>query len=117
MSSNDTPAKPILRQLFDAAEREVAPRLEQLVRTERFAIAAGLASQVQRTVQKQARRSTRRMLHLLNLPAGTDVSRILNEIGQLKQQVRDLTEQLDQKEAALHAVTPRTQRSARSRPA
>lgn len=117
MISNDTPGKPVLRQLFDAAEREVAPRLEKLVRTEQFAVAAGLASQLQRKVQQRASRSTRQMLHLLNLPAGTDVSRILNEIGQLKLQVRELTAQLEQKEAALHAVTPRTQRSARSRPA
>ena len=31
------------------------------------------------------------MLHRLNLPAGTDVSRILNELGQLKRQVRELS--------------------------
>ena len=41
-------------------------------------------------------RSTRRVLHRLNLPAGTDVSRILNEIGQLRVQVRELSAELDE---------------------
>ena len=103
--------------MFDSVEREIAPRLERLVRTEQFAVAAGLASQVQRTLQRQASRSTRRVLHMMNLPAGTDVSRILNELGQLKQQVRDLKDQLERKEAELDAIAPRSQRTARPRSA
>ena len=39
------------------------------------------------------------MLHLLNLPAATDVKRLLTEIGRLQEQVRDLQRQLDLKEA------------------
>ena len=46
-------------------------------------------------------RSTRRALHALNLPAGTDVTRILNELGQLKRQVRELSSQLDEAQAEL----------------
>ena len=41
------------------------------------------------------------MLHALNLPAGTDVTRILNELGQLKRQVRELSTQLDAAQAEL----------------
>jgi hypothetical protein len=129
------PPAPVLRQVFDAVERGVAPRLERLVRTEQFAVAAGLASQVQHALQRQASRSTRRMLHLLNLPAGTDVTRILNEIGQLKKQVRDLTAQLDDARAQARrtggarphpdqeveldvvVVAPRPRRAARARSA
>jgi len=121
MSSNQPaatpPGTPVLRQVFDSVEREIAPRLEKLVRTEQFAIAAGLVNQLQRVVQQQAGRSTRRALHMLNLPAGTDVSRILNEIGQLRQQVRDLQDELARKEEELDAVAPRSQRTARPRSA
>ena len=48
-------------------------------------------------------RATRRVLHRLNLPAGTDVSRILNEIGQLRVQVRELSAELDEARSQLAA--------------
>ena len=88
-------APPKWRQTFDAIEREVTPRLDRVIRSEQFAVATGLAAQVQRRVAKQAARNTRRVLHMLNLPAGTDVSRLLNEIGQLKAQVRTLSSQIE----------------------
>ena len=92
-------------------ERQVAPRLESLVQSEQFAVAVGLAAHVQRSVEGEMARTTRRVLHRLNLPAGTDVSRILNEIGQLRVQVRHLTEELEDAKAEL-AERPRAVRSA-----
>ena len=47
------------------------------------------------------------MLHRLNLPAGTDVSRILNEIGQLRVQVRELSAELDEARAELAVASRR----------
>ena len=38
------------------------------------------------------------MLHRLNLPAGSDVTRLLNEIGELRKQVRQLTAELAARE-------------------
>ena len=93
--------QPSWRQGFDAVEKQLSPRLEALVQSEQFAIAVGLASRVQRAVEGEMSRSTRRVLHRLNLPAGTDVSRILNEIGQLRVQVRELSAELDEARAEL----------------
>jgi polyhydroxyalkanoate synthesis regulator phasin len=104
------PETPTWRQGFDAVERQLSPVLEELVQSESFAVAVGLAARVQRAMQDQASRSTRRVLHALNLPAGTDVARILNELGQLQRQVRDLSAQLDEAQAELQqarASTPR----------
>jgi hypothetical protein len=95
------PETPPWRQGFDAVERQLSPVLEGLVQSEQFAVAVGLAARVQRVVQDQAARSTRRVLHALNLPAGTDVTRILNELGQLTRQVRELSTQLDTAQAEL----------------
>jgi hypothetical protein len=92
---------PPWRQGFDAVERQVTPRLETLVQSEQFAVAVGLAARVQRAVEGELARTTRRVLHRLNLPAGTDVSRILNEIGQLRVQVRELTAELEDAKAEL----------------
>ena len=92
---------PTWRQGFDAVERQVSPRLESLVQSEQFAIAVGLAARVQRMFEGEMSRNTRRVLHRLNLPAGTDVTRILNELGQLRMQVRELSAELDDARAEL----------------
>ena len=76
------------------------------MQSEQFAIAVGLAARVQRAVEGEMARTTRRVLHRLNLPAGTDVSRILNEIGQLRVQVRALTDELEEARAQLAEAAP-----------
>ncbi|MET0327027.1 MAG: hypothetical protein ABW219_17560 [Ilumatobacteraceae bacterium] len=111
----EPPETPPWRQGFDALERQLSPRLEALVQSEQFAVAVGLATRVQRALQEQATNSTRRVLHGLNLPAGTDVARILNELGQLKRQVRELSTQLDDAQAELR--TARTTPAAATRTA
>src|SRR5689334_19616043 len=90
--------RPAWRQGFDAIEAAIAPRLEELVRSEPFQIAAGLVSSAQRDAQQRAERTMRRALHLWNLPAGSDVTRILNEIGKLQRDVRELARRVDERE-------------------
>lgn len=63
--------------------------------SEQFAIAAGILARLQKTVQVQTERSTRRALHQWNLPAGSDVTRILAEIGKLQGQMRELTREVN----------------------
>lgn len=87
-------AQPRWRQGYDAAERVVGPRLQTLVNDERFAVGVGLLTQAQRAVQRRTERQMRRALHLFNLPAGSDVTRILNEIGKLQREVRELSKQV-----------------------
>jgi hypothetical protein len=98
--------QPSWRQGFDALEEQLSPRLESVVQSEQFAVAVGLAARVQRAVEGEMARTTRRVLHRLNLPAGTDVSRILNEIGQLRVQVRELSTELDEARAELASRPP-----------
>lgn len=98
--------QPTWRQGFDALEQQLSPRLEALLRSEQFAVAVGLAARVQRTVEGELSKTTRRVLHRLNLPAGSDVSRILNEIGQLRVQVRALSAELDDARAELASRPP-----------
>lgn len=89
--------RPAWRQGFDAIEAAVAPRLEGLVKSEQFQIAAGLVSAAQRDAQRRAERTMRRALHLWNLPAGSDVTRILNELGKLQRDVRELARRVDER--------------------
>jgi hypothetical protein len=89
------PAPPLWRQAFDAAERAVTPRAESLVRTEGFHVGAALVRRAQTLAKDSARGLTARAWHLINLPAGSDVSRLRAQIGSLDREVRRLTLQLE----------------------
>ena len=91
-----TPAPaPRWRQVFDAAERAVAPRAETFVRTPTFAIGTALLRRAQTVVSESARGLSARAWHLVNLPAGSDVSRLRAQIGALDREVRRLSLQLE----------------------
>jgi hypothetical protein len=89
------PASPLWRQAFDAAERAVAPRAENLVRTEYFSLGVALARRAQTLAGRSVQGLTARAWHLVNLPAGSDISRLRTQIGALDREVRRLTIQLE----------------------
>ncbi|RBY81968.1 hypothetical protein DQ238_04890 [Geodermatophilus sp. TF02-6] len=86
---------PLWRQAFDAAERRVTPRAEEFVRTETFAVGAALTRRAVILARNSARGLTTRAWHLVNLPTGTDVSRLRAQVGALDREVRRLTLQLE----------------------
>jgi outer membrane murein-binding lipoprotein Lpp len=86
---------PLWRQAFDAVERRVTPRAEELVRTEAFTVGAALTRRAVTLARGSARDLTARAWHLLNLPAATDVSRLRAQVGALDREVRRLTLQLE----------------------
>jgi hypothetical protein len=89
------PAPPRWRQAFDTVERAVAPRAEELVRTPYFSLGVALARRAQTMAGRSVQDLTARAWHLLNLPAGSDVSRLRTQIGALDREVRRLTLQLE----------------------
>jgi hypothetical protein len=100
---------PLWRQAFDAAEKRVTPHAEQLVRTPAFALATALARRAQSTARGTARGLTARAWHLVNLPAGSDVSRLRAQVGALDREIRRLTVQLDtERRRADRPTGPRT---------
>jgi predicted transcriptional regulator len=68
----------------------VGPRIESVTARDEFAIAVGLARTVRGTLRRRYERESRRALHLLNLPAGTDVRALRNQVASLEREVRDL---------------------------
>jgi hypothetical protein len=86
---------PLWRQAFDAVERRVTPHADQLVRTPTFAVGAALVRRTRTVARNSALGVTARAWHLLNLPAGSDVSRLRVQIGALDREVRRLTLQLE----------------------
>jgi hypothetical protein len=86
---------PLWKKLFDAADRTLGERVNEFARSENFAILAGLATRARTELVTRSERSSRQLLHLLNLPAGSDVNRLLAQIGLLEREVRDLRKQID----------------------
>jgi outer membrane murein-binding lipoprotein Lpp len=89
------PAPPLWRQAFDAAERAVTPRAETFVRTPTFSVGVTMLRRAEGLVRGSLRGATARAWHLVNLPAGTDVSKLRAQIGALDREVRRLALQLE----------------------
>ncbi len=99
------PKPPLWRQMYDRAERAVAPRLEAAVRTGMFAGTLAAATKARAELGRRSSQLADRLgavsarsLHLANLPAADDVTRLRAEIRDLDRRVRDLSRQLDQAE-------------------
>jgi hypothetical protein len=86
---------PLWRQAFDAVERRVTPPAEELVRTPGFAVGVAVVSKARSVARGAARGVSSRAWHLLNLPAGSDVSRLRSQVGALDREVRRLTVALE----------------------
>lgn len=86
---------PRWRQAYDAAERRVTPHADRLVRTSHFAVGSAVLRRAEKFARNSAEGATARVWHLLNLPAGSDVSRLRTQIGALDREVRRLTVQLE----------------------
>jgi hypothetical protein len=88
-------SSPLWRRAYDLADKAVTPRAETFVRTPTFAHGAALLQRAQTMARGAARDLTARAWHLVNLPAGSDISRLRAQVGALDREVRRLTLQLE----------------------
>jgi hypothetical protein len=107
---------PRWRQAFDAVDRAVAPHAESFVRTPGFSTGVALLRRAQVLARSSTQELTARAWHLLNLPAGSDVSRLRAQIGALDREVRRLTVQLE-KERRRPQTSEETPDADRAQPA
>ena len=88
--------KPVWRHVYDRMATEVGPRLTQATASDQFAGATSVLIAVRRAALRDLQRNSRRWLHMMNLPAGSDVRVLRKEIGELERQVRDLSRRVEQ---------------------
>jgi len=81
---------PTVRGAYDAIERMLAPRLEALVRTKQYAKVTAALADARSSAGAQAGSVAACLLHAYNLPAGTDISRLGRQLGELDREVREL---------------------------
>jgi hypothetical protein len=84
------------KRLFDSVDRTVGTRVNDFARSEDFATVAALGRRAQTKFGQFTERASRRILHSFNLPAGSDVNRLLGQIALLEREVRDLRKELEQ---------------------
>jgi hypothetical protein len=84
------------KRLFDSVDRTVGSRVNEFARSEDFATVAALGRRAQTKLGQFTERASRRVLHSFNLPAGSDMNRLLGQVALLEREVRDLRKELEQ---------------------
>ncbi|MFC6010750.1 hypothetical protein [Nocardia lasii] len=84
-----------LRSVYDAIEKQLTPHVESTVRSDEFRTAAALANRVRREVGTRIEDLGAGVLHLVNLPAGSDIRKLRRQIGELDFNVRQLRLELE----------------------
>jgi hypothetical protein len=99
------------RQAYDAVDSRVAPQLESLVQTKQFAQVLSLGLRAQNEAWRAVERRSRQFWHLVNLPAGSDVTRLREQVVSLDRRVRELNRQLEEARRAQSSEPGRDGRS------
>ena len=94
------PNQPTWKRMFDELDRTVGARVNGFARSEDFAAMAALTKRTQTQFGRLIERSSRRWLHAFNLPAGSDVNRLLAQIALLEREIRDLRKEVEEAELA-----------------
>jgi polyhydroxyalkanoate synthesis regulator phasin len=84
--------KPLWRRTFDTVDRRIAGPAEAAARSDVFGDVLTLGLRLRRRAQREVEKRTRRALHLVNLPAATDVRRLSEQVAALRREVRELEE-------------------------
>ena len=90
--------KPILRRAFDRVEGPLGSVLQDVAASGRFAEALGVATRARAELKRELERQTRRVWHLANLPAGSDVANLRRQVAALDRELRQVRRALEQAE-------------------
>jgi hypothetical protein len=91
------PPPALWRRTFDATERTVGQRLEELLEHPNATSLIVGVFRLQVGALRLLERETRAFWHFYNLPARTDISRLDRQIAALRVEVRALSARLDEK--------------------
>jgi len=82
--------RPSLLRAVSKVDAAVSPALGHVVQHEAVGLTVAVAVRAQRGLSARAERLSRRALHAVNLPAGSDVRRLLGQMALIEREVRDL---------------------------
>jgi hypothetical protein len=83
------------RKAFDAVERPVSGAAESLLETDAFMDALAVTWKLQRRALRGVESTTARGMRLLGVPSRADVTELVNQIGGLQREVRELRREVE----------------------
>lgn len=106
--------RPWWRGFVDSADQVVTPAANNFVRTDLFADLVSAATRIEVRIRRRLERQATWYWHQLYLPSAGDMRRVLAQLAALEARVRDVSERLEDHEAASEA---RARESAPPKPA
>jgi hypothetical protein len=82
-------------QGVESIERLVARPLRYSIETDLFIVAVTGTERLRRQIAAHGERLSRPVLHAMNLPTGSDVTRLLQRIADSERRVRELSRELE----------------------
>lgn len=96
------PPPPLWLRLMYRLERAVGEPVEWAVRSDPYFDAVTIVNRLRRTTTGTLEGVSRRGLHLLNLPAGTDVRRLREQLSRMERRLNHLAETVEELQDAQH---------------
>jgi hypothetical protein len=90
---------PLWKRAYDSVEKQAGPALTQFFSKPEVVEAVTLGMAVQRRARDDLGEVIRRGLHSVNLPSGTDVRKVSNQIAGLEREIRLLSRQVEELQA------------------
>ena len=87
-------SKPLWLKAVLKAERAVGGRVEAAVRTDTYFDLVTKATRATGTVKRKVSGTSTRALHLINLPAGSDIQRMREQLARMERRLNRLTEEV-----------------------
>jgi hypothetical protein len=91
-------AKPLWLRAVYRLERAVGEPVEAAVRTETYFDLMSTATRTTQTAKRKLAGASTRALHVLNLPAGTDVRRMREQLARMERRLNQLSEQVEERD-------------------
>jgi hypothetical protein len=102
MSAN----RPLWLRAVHRLERTIGEPVEAAVRTDTYFDLVAKATRATRSVKRTVVGTSTRMLHVMNLPAGSDMRRMREQLSRMERRLNQLTEEVAERDGA-----PRRRRS------
>jgi hypothetical protein len=87
---------PLWLKVVYRLERAIGEPVERVVRSDQYFDAVTVARRLSRKTTSTLEGLSRRGLHLLNLPAGTDVRRLREQLSRMERRLNELSEGVEE---------------------
>jgi hypothetical protein len=91
-------AKPLWLRAVHRLERAVGEPVEAAVRTDTYSDLMTTATRTTKTVKRKVTGVSTRALHLVNLPADTDLQRMREQLARMERRLNQLSENVEERD-------------------